>query len=344
MRGPVAALAAAAMVACARPSNRPATDVSPAGAATSAGGEACGAGKRMSVHFYDVGQGLAALVDLPDGRHVLVDTGDNPHRRGCEMCAVHSEHLLRRLSIDLHEAPIDVVWVTHQHSDHMGGARDVLAAFKVGMYVDNGRDADKPEVRAVHRAAEEHGVAVRSVDPEHRAAPITGSASAKFRAVLPPVWPLACERDADECSIGLRIDFCDSSILFMGDAEHDEEAVVDPGGPTSLLQVAHHGSDTSTTPAFLVQARPKYAVISAARPAEGPNREYCHPRAPVVERLTRVLGGEASRPLEAFGGERCDRATASDWVNVQASDRLWATERDGDVVLTTTGDGAFVKQ
>src|ERR1700693_5253097 len=151
MRGAVAALAAAATVACARSPHRSALDVNTAGAAGSAGGETCGAGKRMSVHFYDVGQGLAALVDLPDGRHVLVDTGDNPRRRGCEMCAVHTEHLLRRLSIDLHEAPIDVVWVTHQHTDHLGGARDVLAAFKVGMYVDNGRDADKPEVRGVHR-------------------------------------------------------------------------------------------------------------------------------------------------------------------------------------------------
>ncbi|MDP9037233.1 MAG: hypothetical protein M3O50_20740, partial [Myxococcota bacterium] len=38
----------------------------------------CADGRTMTIHFYDVGQALAALVDLPDGRHVLVDTADSP--------------------------------------------------------------------------------------------------------------------------------------------------------------------------------------------------------------------------------------------------------------------------
>ena len=66
-----------------------------------------------------------------------------------------------------------------------------------------------------------------------------------------------------------------------------------------------------------------------------------HSLAETTERLSRVLGGETTRGLVAFDGERCDRATPDDWVTVPASDRLWATERDGDVVLTTTGDGLF---
>jgi hypothetical protein len=53
---------------------------------------------------------------------------------------------------------------------------------------------------------------------------------------------------------------------------------------------------------------------------------------------SRVLGGRPSSALEAFDGERCDRAMPSDWVSVPTSDRLWATERDGDVVLVTAGD------
>lgn len=121
--------------------------------------------------------------------------------------------------------------------------------------------------------------------------------------------------------------------------------MLDPGGPVTLLQVAHHGSDTSTSPAFLGRVKPRYAVLSAGKPDEGLNREYCHPRAIVVRRLSRVLGGETSSTpastLQAFDGERCDRAESSDWISVPSSDALWATERDGDVVLTTTGDGTF---
>ncbi|HZU81797.1 MAG TPA: MBL fold metallo-hydrolase [Polyangiaceae bacterium] len=305
---------------------------------------ACAGGKRLTVHFYDVGEALAALVDLPDGRHVLVDTGDSPARPGCGMCSVYSEHLLRRLSIDLRESPIDLVWITHQHSDHLGGAPEVLRAFKVGALVDNGRDLRRAEVRRAREAAEERGVAVHVVDPEHRQLPIADTQEVRMRAILPAAWPLGCDRDPNECSIGLRLDYCQSSVLFLGDAEREEEAVLDPGGTVTLLQVAHHGSDTSTGPAFLAQATPRYAVISAGKRGEGPNRDDCHPRAAVVDRLSRALGGAPSAPLEAFGGPRCDRAKASDWVDAPATDRLWATERDGDIVVWTTGDGAFARQ
>lgn len=340
MHGHLPVLLVLGVVACAQ-----ATPARAVGAAApGATGATCGQGKRMTVHFYDVGQGLAALVDLPDGRHVLVDTGNSPRRAGCGMCAVQSEHLLRRLSIDLRERAIDVLWLTHQPSEDVGGAPEVLGAFRVGTYVDNGRDVGSAHARRARQAAEQHGVQIRVVDPEHSQAPIADTPDVKVRAVLPAAWPLGCEHDANECSIGLRFDFCASSVLFMGDAEQEEEAVLDPGGPVSLLQVAHHGSETSTTPAFVVQAKPKYAVISVGRPGDGPNRDDCHPRALIVERLTQALGGAPSTPLEAFDGERCDRARASDWVSVAATDRLWATERDGDVVLTTTGDGVFVRQ
>jgi competence protein ComEC len=161
---------------------------------------------------------------------------------------------------------------------------------------------------------------------------------------VPERWPPACAHDANECSIALRIDFGASSVLFTGDAEHEEEAMLDPRGPVTLLQVGHHGSETSSSPAFLSRVRPRYAVLSAGEPGEGLNREYCHPRALVVRRLTHLLGGPVSSTLQAFDGDWCDRAQASDWVAVPSSDALWATERDGDVVLTTTGDGAFRRE
>jgi competence protein ComEC len=312
-------------------------------ASQSAQSHRCGSGRTLVVHFYDVGQGLSALVDLPDGRHVLVDAGDRGRRTtGCTSCS-SPENLVEKLRADLHGAPIDLLWITHQHSDHIGGAPTVLESLPVLRYVDNGRDGRKAEVRRARKAALERGASVRVVDPEHTIVPMDGAPDLTLAAVVPSAWPPACSHDPNECSIGLRLDFCSSSVFFAGDAEHAEEAELDPGHVT-LLQVGHHGSETSSTPAFLFKARPTYAVVSAGRPGEGANREYCHPRAPIIRRLTRLLGGPGSRKLEAFDGDRCDRAVPSDWVSVPASDRLWATERDGDVVLATRGDGVFERR
>ena len=310
---------------------------------------ACGPGAPpMTVRFYDVGQGLAVLVDLPDGRRVLVDTGDNPRRSDAQChgaCPIWHERLMAGLARDVGARGIDLLWITHQHSDHLGGAVDVLDHFAVKDLVDNGEDVEKAEVRRVHDAAARRGTRLTAVGPGARELPIASTAAVRFTAVVPPRWPTRCESDANDCSIGLRIDYCRSSVLFVGDAERREEALLDPGGPVTLLQVAHHGSDTSSSAAWLARAQPSYAVVSAGHPQEGSNLGYCHPRQGVVERLVAQLGGAPAPALAAFDGQvSCTPAHADHWHQVATSDRLFVTARDGDVVLATTGDGRFERR
>lgn len=306
---------------------------------------ACG-GAPLRVHFYDVAQALSALVDLPDGRHILVDAADAAKRPGCgQVCTTAHEHLATKLAADLAGRPIDLMWITHQHSDHMGGAADILGRFSVKNYVDNGRDLDVGEIKSARDAAAAKGVPITVVEPGHEQVPLQGAGDVKVTGIAPTSWLPKCATDRNECSILLRLDYCTSSILFVGDAEVEEEALLDPHGAATLLQVGHHGSDTSSGSEFISKVQPKYAVISAGKQGEGMNKTYCHPRASTVQTLTQVLGGPGVKPIHAFDAKAsCKQGTAANWIDVPASDHLWATERDGDVVLTTAGDGTFVKE
>ena len=295
----------------------------------------------MSVKFYDVGQALAALVTLPDKRRILVDTGEQPDRVGCgEPCTRWSDHLLKELRVDATNGRLDLIWITHQHSDHAGNAATLLRSFKVSTYVDNGTNLDSGVVQAARVAAEQHGTRIAVVDPENRTVPLEGSAEVHLASIVPEQWPENCARHPNDCSIGLRIGYCASSVLFVGDAERSEEIVLDPGGPVTLLQVGHHGSDTSSNPDFLASVSPRKAVISAAEPGVGTNRTYCHPRRAAVESLSATLGG-ATQPMRVFAGSSCRGSTVDDWVDIATSRALFLTARDGDVTFSTTGDGTF---
>src|SRR5262249_1768065 len=146
----------------------------------------CSSSAPLRVRFYDVGQGLAALVALPDGRRVLVDTGESPTRSGCgRACASWHEPLMSALERDLGGGRLDLICIADQHSDHIGGATRVLDRFQVAAYVDNGRDADRPLVARVHEAASARGTAIAVVDPEHPRVPLADADDVRFSALLP---------------------------------------------------------------------------------------------------------------------------------------------------------------
>jgi competence protein ComEC len=304
----------------------------------------CAAGRPMRVHFYDVGQAMAVLVTLPDAQQILIDAGDAANRPGCGLtCAEGNQRLLAGLSREAKDGELGLFWITHQHSDHMGGALDVLQRFKVDHYVDNGREPNKTLVEKVHAQADAMGVPVASVSPGKTVIPMNVGMGLKLTAIVPSEWPEQCGQNPNDCSIGLRIDYCKTSVLFTGDAEEIEEQAMDVGGPVTLLQVGHHGSDTSSSAAFLRKAQPKYAVISSGKPNVGLNQQYCHPRKVAVERVTAALGAPGQRSLEAFDGVSCKQGEGT-WTAVRVSDRLFSTARDGDVVLMTTGNGEFKRE
>jgi len=106
--------------------------------------------------------------------------------------------------------------------------------------------------------------------------------SAKMHVLAPTREYKPGADPANNDSLVLHVTYGDTSVLLEGDAEADvERAMLDEQGlESTLLKVGHHGSTTSTTPAFLGRVAPKWAVISC-----GARNRYGHPRQEILEAL-----------------------------------------------------------
>ena len=217
------------------------------------------AAPRLDAVFLDVGQGDAAVLSLPGGGHVLVDAGNRSPwaDEGARTVVPH----LRRYGI----RRLDALVLTHADADHIGGAAAVLRAVPVSRLVVNGLRDGSGLWRETLRVADSLGVPVHAV--------AAGDTLALDPAVAVRVLGPTAERvgagDGNEASVVLHMQFGATRWLLSGDAEHAGEAdLVGRYGralAADVVKVGHHGSRTSSTPAFVAAAgRPAFAVVSVA--------------------------------------------------------------------------------
>ena len=210
---------------------------------------------------------------------VLVDAGGAVNG-GPDPGAESVLPLLRALRI----ARLDMIVLSHPHPDHYGGLFAVLDAVQVGELWDTGQAEAEGGTGAATRLLEvARKKGIRIVRPRDRCGRATPLGGAAFTVLSPcPAFDEAL--DANDNSWVLRLSHGERSFLFMGDAEHaTEEALVESQGRalrSDLLKVGHHGSRTSSTPAFLAAVSPWLSVVSAGRA----NR-FGHPHQEVMERL-----------------------------------------------------------
>jgi competence protein ComEC len=219
----------------------------------------------LTVTFFDVGQGDAALVRSPGGATALIDAGPDAGQVARELAALG----VRRL---------DLVVATHAHADHVGGLPSVLARFPVSLVVDPGCEGDSPFYADFLRAVEEAGAPF-----EHPAeGAVLTVADLRVEVLGPDGCYVGTESDPNNDSLVLRLSAGPASILFTGDVEEpaQEELLRDAGDrlAASVLKVPHHGGDTSLEE-FLEAVGAVAAVVSV-----GPNR-YGHPSPGVIADL-----------------------------------------------------------
>jgi competence protein ComEC len=247
-------------------------------------------GGRLRVDFLDVGQGDAALVTMPDGTTLLVDGGGRPHfnsRRDGEDEAEAFEPDAR----DVGEAVVseylwwrglgrvDYLLATHADADHIDGLNAVARDFRVEAAFVARAPSDDAEFVRFARTTSDAGVPVYLIGRGDRL---------RFGAVnVEVLWPPPAHGDGDapsgnNDSLVLRVRFGRSTFLLTGDAEANAEQTLVAAGDelrSDALKVAHHGSRTSSTDAFVAATRPALAIVSV-----GQDSPYGHPHREVLER------------------------------------------------------------
>ncbi len=237
----------------------------------------------LRIHFIDVGQGDSTLVELPDGKVMLVDGGaENDRAKSAVM------RYLGALSIDR----IDYLVVTHADGDHCGGLDEIIRYKKVvNAYLPRTYASSDIEFIEVKEGLEKENCATH-----------VASRSVRFTSDDPAypydlrfLYPLADElpaSDGNDDSAVLWLDYFGTNALLMGDAtERTENRLLQEDGlgvlgegvsldGTEILKVAHHGSNASSTSAFLARLGVRSAVISC-----GSGNPYGHPSPSVIERL-----------------------------------------------------------
>jgi competence protein ComEC len=234
----------------------------------------------MEVTAIDVGQGDSLLVVSPEGRTMLVDAG-GPVGGVNEAAEATSrfdvgEEVVSPYLWSRRIRRLDVIALSHAHSDHMGGMAAVMRSFRPKeLWV--GVDPDSEAYRALLEEAKELGVVVRHLRAEDAMA--LGSVSVKVLA--PEFEYVNAGAPVNNDSLVMRVEYGKASVLLEGDAEAgSEQAMLSRMTPVTLLKVGHHGSRTSTTPEFFAAAAPKDAVVSV-----GKGNTFGHPRYEVVERI-----------------------------------------------------------
>lgn len=219
---------------------------------------------RLSIVMLDVGQGDAIVVRGPSGRTVLIDGGGEVegHLTGYDVGERRVVPALRRLRI----RALDVVILSHPHEDHAGGLVAVLQNFRVGLVLDSGLPHPAPSYARFRQLVGSRGIPYRLARRGQR----LDLGDGVVLTVLLPEEPLitGSGADANLNSVVVRLTFHRVAVLLTGDMEAlNESQLLELGDEvrSAVLKVAHHGSDTGTTAAFVDAVRPSVALISAGR-------------------------------------------------------------------------------
>lgn len=248
----------------------------------------------VKVVFFDVGQGSSVFIEAANKNQILIDGGPG-------------SQVLNKLGKEMpfFDRSIDVIILTHPDADHLNGLVDVLKKYKVYQVVDSCIEDSNGAYQEWLRLIEEKKI-------ERLCAKAGQKIKLDERAEIDILFPLQSLKEVsventNNASLVMRLINGSSTILLTGDAEEATEHQLINSNinlKSQVLQVAHHGSKSSSSGKFLELVAPETAVIQV-----GKNNRYKHPHQEVIDRLknAKIFRTDLDGDVEFLCGlEKCE--------------------------------------
>ena len=205
----------------------------------------------FSVTYLYVGHGDCALLNLPGGKKMLIDTGNFSGETS------RSVDYLKSFGIK----KLDSVFISHSDSDHCGALENVLRECDVGtIYITAYSDLNSMSDN-IQSLAKHYDCPVKTLK--------TGNSMKYNGAEVRIIYPESDFKNLsdNDSSMVMAVSFRGKKFVFTGDISSEvEDTIAERIGKCDVLKVSHHGSDTSTSKYFLETLKPGYAVVSASKP------------------------------------------------------------------------------
>lgn len=235
----------------------------------------------LRIHFLYVGQGDCSIVEFPDGELLLIDGGDG---------AWDKQNKLIRYVKGLKAEKISYV-ITHADVDHYGGFQELIRIFGADTVYLPVKGSWSGDYQALLDQVERSGAAVQTLS---RYDVIAHSSGAYLNCISP--YSEEYGEDNDSSAV-LYLSYQGTNVLFTGDITSDREKLLaeeysfdhtlfDKGvyrvrlEEAHILKVAHHGSASSSSRAWLKLLGAQTAIVSCGR-----GNEYSHPSFYTLARL-----------------------------------------------------------
>ena len=214
--------------------------------------------EKLMISYMDVGQGDAAYINV-NGNDILIDAGPRSN----------SKELLEQLkakNID----DFELVIATHPHEDHIGGMVDVFKEYKVKSFYSPKVTHTTKTYENLVKAVKDEGLKINELKG---GMVIDLGNEANFEVFTPQN---SNYEELNDYSPIMKLNFDKTSYLFTGDAEKiaENEALTKykDSLDSDVIKFGHHGSSSSSSPAFIEAVSPKYGIISCAK-----DNKYGHP-------------------------------------------------------------------